>query len=196
MNADGLLALFSRHSQVKALRRVLADGSLSPVFLENLQGSSPALVFAALELSSSVLFVLNDEDEAGYFYHDLVQLMGEQRVLFFPSAFRRAVKYGQRDAANEILRTEVLSRLSSDSPSLFIVTFPEALASKVVEQETLSARSLRVRVGDSYDLSDLEHQLLDLGMHRTDYVYEPGDFALRVSILDVFASVPSTWKAS
>ena len=117
MNADGLLALFSRHSQVKALRRVLADGSLSPVFLENLQGSSPALVFAALELSSSVLFVLNDEDEAGYFYHDLVQLMGEQRVLFFPSAFRRAVKYGQRDAANEILRTEVLSRLSSDSPS-------------------------------------------------------------------------------
>ena len=65
MNADGLLALFSRHSQVKALRRVLADGSLSPVFLENLQGSSPALVFAALELSSSVLFVLNDEDEAG-----------------------------------------------------------------------------------------------------------------------------------
>ncbi|MBQ2029848.1 MAG: transcription-repair coupling factor [Bacteroidaceae bacterium] len=187
MNADGLLALFSRHSQVKALRRVLADGSLSPVFLENLQGSSPALVFAALELSSSVLFVLNDEDEAGYFYHDLVQLMGEQRVLFFPSAFRRAVKYGQRDAANEILRTEVLSRLSSDSPSLFIVTFPEALASKVVEQETLSARSLRVRVGDSYDLSDLEHQLLDLGMHRTDYVYEPGDFALRGSILDVFS---------
>ncbi len=187
MNADGLIALYARHPQVRALKRVLADGRLTPVYIENLQGSAPALTFAALGLGISVLVVLNDEDEAGYFYHDLVQLVGDERVLFFPSAFRRAIKYGQHDSANEILRTEVLSRLSSGNEPLYVVTFPEALAAKVVAQDALETYSLRINVGDKYDLFDLEKRLLELGMKRTDYVYEPGDFALRGSILDVFS---------
>ena len=117
--------------QVGALRHVLENKSEKDVFLEGLVGSSQPLLFAALSqkekkkpLPSSFLFVLPDADEAGYFYSDLMQLEnlpkegGESagaaaQVLFFPSSYRRAVKYGQRDAANEILRTEVLARLNT-----------------------------------------------------------------------------------
>ena len=83
-------------------------------------------MFAALSTSRArlplMLFVMDDAEEAGYFYHDLVQLMGSSRVLFFPSSYRRAIKYNQRDGGNEVLRTEVLSQLSSLDSQLYIVT--------------------------------------------------------------------------
>ena len=74
---------------------------------------------------------MDDEEEAGYFYHDLTQIMGQEQVLFFPCSYKRAIKYGQRDAGNEILRTEVLSRISSLISQLYIVTYPQALAELV-----------------------------------------------------------------
>ena len=84
------------------------------------------------------VFILGDLEEAGYFYHDLTQVLGTERILFFPSSFRRSVKYGQKDAANEILRTEVLSRLQKGEEGLCIVTYPDALAEKVVSRHELS----------------------------------------------------------
>ena len=98
--------------EVKQLDKAIADSKKVRVQVGGLVGSSAPLVFSALSnVSHDVLFVLNDQDEAGYFYHDLVQLLGEEKVVFFPSSFRRAIKYNQKDGANEILRTEVLLKL-------------------------------------------------------------------------------------
>ena len=136
-----------------------------------------------------VVFVLQDQDEAGYFYHDLTQALGTDNVLFFPSSYRRAVKYGQNDSANEVLRTEVLARLSalpSDSFT-YIVTHPGALAELVVSRQTLGQKLLHLSEGQSVDLVETEHKLREFGFHQVDYVYEPGQFAVRGSILDVFS---------
>jgi len=192
MEIRELCLLFGKHSQLNVLRRLIKEESSSAVYLEGLQGSAGALLFASLAAIEEVnarpmLFVLNDEDEAGYFYHDLTQMLSEDRVLFFPSAYRRAVKYGQRDVANEILRTEVLSRLSGGDKGLMVVTYPAALAVKVVQKKDLTDRSVRIHVGDCVGLSQLEHRLVDLGLRRTDYVYEPGDFAIRGSIVDIYS---------
>ena len=193
MEISELCQAFAAHPLLKVLRRKVSDGSRNAVYLEGLQGSAAALSFAALSTvwkedeARPVLFVLNDEDEAGYFYHDLVQVLGATQVLFFPSKYRRAVKYAQSDAANEILRTEVMGRLSAGDRRLMVVTCPEALAVKVVPEDDLAGSSLRIRVGDTFVLEDLERRLLELGLRRSDYVYEPGDFALRGSIVDVFS---------
>ena len=157
------------------------------------------------------LFVLNDAEEAGYFYHDLTQILGNSDVLFFPSSYRRQVKYGQRDAANEILRTEVLGRLLGDSGEafakngevgvsrinssqsvlkssfLYIATCPEALGELVVSRKRLDERTVILRTGDSHDIVELAKQLRAFGFAEVDYVYEPGQFAVRGSILDVFS---------
>lgn len=116
------------------LLSLLEEKSVRSVFLQGLLGSSVPMFFAPLQekMDRTVLFVLNDADEAGYFYHDLTQMMGQENAFFFPSSYRRAIKYGQRDAASEILRTEVLARLSSESSSasggIYIVSYPAALA--------------------------------------------------------------------
>ena len=132
---------YAAHPQIEAALRLLADDQLKHLFVGGLHGSSASLLASVLvgRAGRPFVFVLGDGEEAGYFYHDLVQVLGDGQVLFFPSSFRRAIKYGQKDAANEILRTEVLSRLQKDSRGLCIVTFPDALAEKVVSRRTAAA---------------------------------------------------------
>ena len=196
MKIQELLQRYGASSQVGALAKVLGEKEVKTIFLEGLLCSSAPMVFASLSQrkgngSDSLLFILQDADEAGYFYHDLVQLLGDRQVLFLPSSYRRAVKYGQRDAASEILRTEVLSRLSSlpssSTSHLFIVSYPEAVAELVVSKKQFDDRTLILQQGDSIDVDQTAQQLRDLGFQEVDYVYEPGQFALRGSILDVYS---------
>ena len=163
-----------------------ATGSIS---LEGLLASSAPMVFSALasKSQSTILFMMQDAEEAGYFYHDLTQLMGDQRVLFFPSSYRRSVKYAQRDSANEILRTETLSRLSTDGDGLYVVSYPEAVAEMVVSKTRLDDRTLSLATGQTVTTADIEQTLQDFGFREVDYVYEPGQYALRGSILDVYS---------
>lgn len=200
MDISELLAKFTTHPKVGALAKLLADKKTTLIHAQGLQASAAPMAFAALAGRANavrrvMLFVLNDEEEAGYFYHDLHQALGDERALFFPSTYRRAVKYAQRDTANEILRTEVLNQLSSyeqrrkqnvNTP-LFVVSHAAALAEKVTPPQTMAERTLHLKEGDVYDLTDLSRQLMELGFKRKDYVYEPGEFAVRGSILDIYS---------
>ena len=189
MNIQELERLYVQLPQVSALAKLLGKSSEKKIFLEGLLGSSAPMLFASLarKCQSQMLFVLQDAEEAGYFYHDLTQLMGTDQVLFFPSSYRRAVKYAQRDAASEILRTEVLTRLGGQSLGLFVVTYPEALAELVVSKQKLDERTLVLEKDQTIAVSDIEKTLRDFGFHEVDYVYEPGQFAVRGSILDVYS---------
>ena len=189
MNIQELERLYVQLPQVSALAKLLGKSSERHIFLEGLLGSSAPVLFASLarKCQSQMLFVLQDAEEAGYFYHDLTQLMGTDQVLFFPSSYRRAVKYAQRDAASEILRTEVLTRLGGQSLGLFVVTYPEALAELVVSKQKLDERTLVLEKDQTIAVSDIEKTLRDFGFREVDYVYEPGQFAVRGSILDVYS---------
>lgn len=191
MNIQDISDLYAKSPQVAALAKLLEDKSAATVFLQGLVASAAPMMFAAVarRVSPMCLFVLNDAEEAGYFYHDLTQIMGNTDVLFFPSSYRRQIKYGQRDPAGEILRTEVLSRLSAplEGHPLYVVTCPEALSELVVSRKKLDERTLLLRTGDTHDVIQLEKTLRDFGFTEVDYVYEPGQFALRGSILDVFS---------
>ena len=136
---------------------------------------------------------MQDADEAGYLYHDLTQILGDKQVLFFPSSYRRAVKYGQKDSANEILRTETLCEIKNEEDnkkkdsSLFIVSYPEAMAELVVSHNSMDSRMLTLAKGEEKPMNDIVSTLRDFGFSEVDYVYEPGQFARRGSILDVFS---------
>lgn len=180
--------LYGRSPQANALFDLLKKKSVHSVFLQGLVCSSASVFFGSLQakMKRTVLFVLNDADEAGYFYHDLTQMLGQECVFFFPSSYRRAIKYGQRDAASEILRTEVLARLSAGK-QIYIVSYPDALAELVVSKQILDERILKLTVGQQTAQVDIVRQLRDFGLQETDYVYEPGQFAVRGSILDVYS---------
>lgn len=196
MNITDIIQLYGASPKAGALLKTLQEDSVRNVFLQGLVASSAPMAFASVasRLHRPVLFMLQDADEAGYFYHDLTQLLGQESVLFFPSTYRRAVKYGQRDSANEILRTEVLARLSalsggSNGPAeaLFIVTHPDALAELVVNRQRLDERRLSLKAGQRVTVTAVEQTLRRFGFRLEDYVYEPGQYAVRGSILDVYS---------
>ncbi len=182
--------------------RGLDSSKPSVIQLKGLTGSAAATFLAPLKsaVDRIVVFILNDEEKAGYFYHDLCQISGANAVSFFPSGYKRSIKYGQIDSANEILRTETLSSIQTlidgrrstssgdEQPhALLVVTYPEALAEKVAQKKEVEDAILTIHENEKIDQKFVAEVLLDRGFQRVDYVYEPGQYAVRGSILDVFS---------
>ena len=189
MDIQELLKLYASHSGVSALDSLIREGKDQNIALRGVNGSASAMLIASLFVRQSGNFIclLNDLEEAGYFYNDLKQLTGSESVYFFPSAYRRDIKYGHTDPANEILRTETLSVLNNKHPRFIIVSYPEALAEKVVTQDLLRKNTLQIHVGEKLGNAFIMETLESYGFERVDYVYEPGQYAIRGSIVDVFS---------
>ena len=133
------------------------------------------------------MLVIGDSlDDAGYLYHDLSRVLGESAVLMFPSGYKRSIKYGQVDPPSQIMRTEVLNHWFDDPSLRYVVTYPEALAEHVATRDTIEAHTLQLAVGSTVDLAETEKWLRENGFQEVDYVYDPGHFAVRGSILDIY----------
>lgn len=189
---DTLCGAFMTPARRSALDRALVSpGRVGAV--TGLAGSSPAMMLAAMtpQVNGPVIVVGDSLDDAGYLYHDLSRLLDEKAVMMFPSGYKRDIKYGQPDEPARILRTEVLNAWSAaagdkSAPLRFVVTYPEALAERVASRETLAGHTLRLVTGEGHDMTEAVKWMRTNGFTEVDYVYEPGQFAVRGSILDIF----------
>ncbi len=174
------------HPIVKQVEGAVKDGE--EVRVAGLAGSALSLMLGQVRerAGKTLLYVANDRDEAGYVYNDLVQLLGEEGVLFFPSSFKRSIGGGKTDSVSEVLRIQALDELSSGKDWL-VVSYPEALAERVVEKKELRAKIMTLTVGDEMSQEKVCDALLNNHFQRVDFVYEPGQFSVRGGILDVFS---------
>ncbi|MBO4871697.1 MAG: transcription-repair coupling factor [Muribaculaceae bacterium] len=188
MDIKKLCDIFCNTTRMAAIKKMIGAKRNRVTVIDGLAGSAlPMLLSRLPRQGNPYLIIANDLDEAGYIYNDLVQLTSEQETLIFPSGYKRDIKYGQIDAPNEILRTEVLNLWHSSKTLRWVVTYPEALAEKVATREVVERSSVHLAVGEEMDMSATTERLLELGFHKVDYVYEPGQFSVRGSILDVFS---------
>ncbi len=187
MTLGQLSELFITPARRKAIDKALG-GDCHLLSLYNLAGSSVAMALNALPRQPHPILVVGDSaDDAGYIYHDLSRIAGEDQVLMFPSGYKRDIKYGQIDAPSQILRTEALNRWHlADGAPRFVVTYPESIAEKVASRKLIDDSTIRLVKGQEIEMETLLKWLLDKGFMKRDYVYEPGQFASRGSIIDVF----------
>jgi transcription-repair coupling factor (superfamily II helicase) len=181
--------IYTQHPGIKAIISAFKQAG-TDIYLKGLTGSAASMVCSAIFTQlkkNNILCVLNDLEEAGYFYCDCCQILNDVDVLFFPSQFKRNIRYGQKDQGNEILRTEVLSHLNNEKRPCMIISYPEALAEKVVSKEALQNNTLSMAVNEKIDTLFVADILDSYGFDRVDYVYEPGQYAVRGSIIDVFS---------
>jgi transcription-repair coupling factor (superfamily II helicase) len=179
--------LFATASRCAAVESLLADRKSRRVMLSGLVGSAMPMLLSGLKKGKTPLLVVADDaTEAGYIYHDLMQIVGEGASIF-PSGYKRDIKYGQIDAPSQILRTETLDALSGKRQPRWVVTYPEALAEKVADSSNLDKNRIIIHRGDKVILTDLLIRLRELDFKETDYVYEPGQFARRGSIVDIYS---------
>ncbi len=130
---------------------------------------------------------LNDREEAAYFYDDLNNLGLSEFTLFFPSSYKRSIQYEQTEQENIVLRTEVLHKVSTEEQPFVLITYPEAVVETVISQEELSTNTLQVSTGDKISIEFINEFLYEYGFERVDFVYEPGQFSVRGSIVDIFS---------
>lgn len=186
MDIQELSEIFMTKRRRGALKKALVGGSRI-ISLYNLAGSSAAMLLSQTDSEGVPALVVGDSlDDAGYLYHDLSRILGEDAVLMFPSGYKRDIRYGQPDPPNQILRTEALNRWYGDRSPRFVVTYPDALAEKVAPKEVMERHTLHLKKGEETDLTETAKWLRDNGFTEQDYVYEPGHFAIRGSILDIF----------
>ena len=188
ISVSRLKHLFMDAPRTEAVKSLLATKGCKRFALTGLAGSSPSVLFASLPHSKNpYLIVADDFDDAGYIYNDLCHLADNAgEVQFFPSGYKRHIKFGQTDAPSQILRTETLNALANGT-CRWIVTYPEALAEKVPAPVRMESNTLSLRTKDEIRPDDVINRLGELGFVRADYVYEPGQFARRGSIIDIFS---------
>lgn len=151
-----------------------------------LAGSAVAMLLTSLPARKEPMLVIGDsQDDAGYLYFDLCRLVGEPAVGMLPSGYKRDIKYGQADEPSRVLRTETLNRIASGSLR-FIVSYPEALSELVASRKSIADHTIKFVKGSTADREQVEQWLRENGFKEEDYVYEPGHYAVRGSILDIF----------
>jgi len=169
---------------VKALKE-----NTQQISITNLTGSalSFAISGAFKQVEKPFLLILNDKEEAAYYLNDLEQLLGGKEVLFYPGSYRRPYQIEETNNANILLRAEVLNHINSRKKPALILTYPEALFEKVVTKAELNKNTLKLAVGQELSLDFINELLFELQFERVDFVSEPGEFAVRGGIIDVFS---------
>ncbi|MCX6242040.1 MAG: transcription-repair coupling factor [Bacteroidetes bacterium] len=196
MNPDDLIEQYFQDSRTIAVSEALNGMPRARFSLKGLIGSSRSFVCASIVKKSPQvhLAILPDRESAAYFLNDIEQILREssagrenKSVLFFPSSFKKGVLTGHKDNQGLLLRTEILNRLNTHSGSLFIVTYPEALAEKVVSRKFLEKNTLKLTVGEQVSMDFILDLLVEYDFERADFVLEPGQFALRGGLIDVYS---------
>lgn len=196
--SQDLLKQFQNNPRLFQLADRLSFSQPQKIYLKNLQGSSSQFVVGAAFLHDACsqlnhLIVLNDAEEAAYFHNTLENLTEALDIFYFPSSFKNRKNYRLLNSSHVMLRTEALTKIAGGSlaPSgvnkKVLVTYPEALFEKVVVPNILSSNIIHIKTGDTLDVSDTLLKLADYGFERTDFVYEPGQFAIRGGILDIYS---------
>ncbi len=180
-------AIFATDAKLKAVGSLVADKAVARAFLGGLKGSAAAVLLGRLAAEGMrMVVVADDADMAGYLYHDISRIASGTEIGFFPSGYKRHIRYGRVDAPQQILRAETLDGWMNGRISA-VVTYPAALAERVPVRDDLRSNTIRFSTRKNIDIDDAEERLLSLGFVKVDYVYEPGQFARRGSILDVFS---------
>lgn len=159
------------------------------IHLQGFIGSSKAIFVGNIfrQIQKNIIVFLNDSEEAAYFYDDLNNLGFEEHTLFFPSSYKRSIQYGQPNRENIVQRTDVLNKISSNEKPLLVVACPEALVETVISQAGLQLNTLRVAQSDKISIEFINEFLNEYGFERVNFVYEPGQFSIRGSIVDIFS---------
>jgi transcription-repair coupling factor (superfamily II helicase) len=186
---EDIIGRYAQHNTVLKFAEILTKKESTKIKLSGLVGSSPAFVAAGLKKHQIAhqLFVLNDKEEAAYFLNDLEGLFSEKQVLYYPDSYRQPYQIEETDNANVLMRTDVLNKISSSTHPYIVVTYPEALAERVVTKKDIQENTFKISVGDKLSVSFMMDLLNEYGFQRVDFVSEAGDYALRGGIVDIFS---------
>jgi transcription-repair coupling factor (superfamily II helicase) len=189
LETSTFLKYFEGHPEFASMAKILAAPPGEKIHLHGLIGSSKTILLTQLfaGITKDMVVLLNDREEAAYFYDDFTNLGFQENTLFFPSSYKRSVQFDQPEQENIVQRTEVLNLLAKNEKNYLLITYPEALIEKVISHSNLESNTLQIKQNDKISIEFINEFLYEYGFERVDFVYEPGQFSVRGSIVDIFS---------
>lgn len=189
MEIRDLIEVFRKNPKIEQLKKSLKVDLNNIIKIDNVCASYTPFLVNELFIDSKThqFIVLDNKEEAAYFYNDMCEILGDKSVLFFPSSFTIKRNEFKLDTTDVVLRTEVMDKLGSSEAKYVVISWPEALLERVVDGDALLKSTTKLKVGNDYDLSSLIERIYEDGFERVDFVFEPGQFSVRGGILDVFS---------
>jgi transcription-repair coupling factor (superfamily II helicase) len=194
MSVQDLLKTYQQSPRLFQLADKLSFAQPSTIYLKNLRGSASQFMAAAAFMHPSCsqlnhVFICNDAEDAAYFHNTLENLTQALNIFYFPSSFKNRKNYRLLNSSHVMLRTEALTKFAAGAGNRVgaLVTYPEAVFEKVVVSKAISENIIHIKTGDVLDTDSLYAKLVDYGFERTDFVYQPGQFAVRGGILDIYS---------
>jgi transcription-repair coupling factor (superfamily II helicase) len=183
------LKYFEGHQHFAGMSVISDDPPGKKIYLQGVVGSAKTILTANLfkKIRQNFLILLNDREEAAYFYDDLNNLGFDDHTLFFPSSYKRSIQYGQPEQENIVQRTGVLNRIMNSKTPVIIITYPEAIVETVISQTLFEKNILKISKGDKLSIAFINEFLFEYGFERVEFVWSPGQFSIRGSIVDVFS---------
>ncbi len=188
MNLQEIIERYSHHPHIKNGINWLNNNDQKSLHAEGLSASGRPLFFATLQnkLQSKLFLILDNAEDAAYAYNDIANSLGKENISLLPSSFRKSPKHGEHDMANEILRTDALNVLSSKK-NYIVISSPEGIIERVSSQKSIKDKKLRLKVGEAIDSEKISEMLTKYQFEEVDFVFEPGQFSWRGSIIDIFS---------
>ncbi|NOR74950.1 MAG: transcription-repair coupling factor, partial [Draconibacterium sp.] len=189
LEAEQFLKYFTGQKNFKEILEKLNVPPGEKIHTQNLIGSSKTILLSTIfqNTNKNLIVFLNDREEAAYFYDDLNNLGFAENTLFFPSSYKRSIQFDDIEQENIVQRTEVLNKVSLNKKQYIIILHPEAIVETVISQLGLETNTLQVKKGDKISTEFINEFLYEYGFERVDFVYEPGQFSIRGSIVDIFS---------
>ncbi len=184
---EQLFDKFSLTPSQKAIEKALSRKTCTLIKGVVGSGLNFRLVTAFNKLDRNLLLVMDNAEQAAYYFNDLQKLLNTSQVFYFPSSYREAYHSEATNNANVMQRSEILKKLSIKSKKKIIVTYPQALFEKVISQQTLKKKTLTIKLGENIGLDLINETLFEQGFERVNFVTQPGEFSLRGGIIDVFS---------
>lgn len=190
MQATDLLSIYTTHDWMKRLAKRFTSPTTTHIYLEGLAGSLPAVIGGSLHQLEKItqLFILQDREEAAYFYTDLQNLLATEQVWLYPAIEIENTESAGWSSPAQMMRNEVVQLFTQPHglPQI-LVTYPEAIATQVWDMHTLTTYTWSIKLGETIILIDLKDKLTYSGFEKVDFVYEAGQFAIRGGIIDIFS---------
>ena len=189
MELTDFLHLYRSHPSIIGLGEFFKTSEVERISISGLSGSSTTVAFSVLRemIPYQALFILNNREDAAFFFDDLRVLGREDDLLFFPSSYKRNIWHEHIDNENIILRTDVLNKLLVKEKNYLIVTYPEAVMEMVVSETGLQKHTLHIKTGEKLSISFINELLFEYGFERVEFVFDPGQYSIRGSIVDIFS---------
>lgn len=189
MTITELLRKYQESPNVRFLAKSISVPGKNKILLDGITGSAHAIIATALQgiQPHPAIYIAGDKEEAAYFQNDLENLIGENKVVLFPASYNKPFNIEQIDNNSVLQRAEVLTRISKMSDHFMIVTYPEAIVEKVVTKRSLERNTMEAKRGEKFSIAFLVEFMEENGFERTDFVYEPGQYAVRGGIIDIYS---------